>query len=105
MLDAAGTTLTTHLHVGADYIVPRIPVATVTLAPGGAAGFLVGYENATGFSSVTCPTSSTINIYPPHDTTALSVNWHLAPYGGSVTALRCGILTVSPIARVSQLGQ
>lgn len=105
MRDATGAPLTTRLHVGADYIVPRIPVQTVTLAQGGAAGFLVGYENATGFSSVTCPTSSTISIYPPHDTTALSVHWHLTPYGGNVTALRCGILTVSPIARISQLGQ
>lgn len=105
MLNAAGAPITTRLHVGADYIVPPIPVQTVTLAPGGAAGFLVGYESATGFQSLTCPTSSTISIYPPHDTTALRVHWHLAPYGGSVTALRCGILTVSPIARISQLGQ
>ncbi|HSN03296.1 MAG TPA: DUF4232 domain-containing protein [Acidimicrobiales bacterium] len=104
MLDAAGAALTTHLHFGADYIVPTIAVRTVTLAPNASAGFLVGYENATGFATASCPTSHTIEIYPPHSASALSVRWHLAPYGGSVSALNCGLLSVSPIASVAQLG-
>ena len=105
MLDVAGAPITTRLHFGSDYIVPAIPVRTVTLAPRAAAGFLVGYENATGYATATCPTSSTIEIFPPQNATALRVHWHLAPYGGSVNALRCGVITVSPIARVTQLGQ
>lgn len=104
MLNAAGAPLTTRLHFGADYMIPAIPVRMVTLAPNASAGFLVGYEDATGYASASCPTSNTINIIPPHDTTALIVHWHLAPYGGSVNALQCGILAVSPIARVTQLG-
>jgi hypothetical protein len=105
MLDATGAPITTRLHFGADYIVPAIPVRTITLAPKAAAGFLVGYEDATGYATASCPTSSTIKIFAPHDATALIVHWHLTPYGGSVTALRCGIITVSPIAHISQLGQ
>ncbi len=104
MLNAAGAPITTRLHFGADYIVPAIPVRTVTLAPNASAGFLVGYEDATGYATAVCPTSDTIKIFPPHDASALSVRWHLTPYGGSVNALRCGILAVSPIARVTQLG-
>ena len=104
LLDATGAPLTTHLHFGADYIVPKIAVRTVTLAPKAAAGFLVGYEDATGYATKSCPTSSAIEIYPPQDTSALKVRWHLSPYGGSVTALQCGIITVSPIAQIAQLG-
>jgi Domain of unknown function (DUF4232) len=103
MLDASGARLTTRLHFGADYIVPALRVSTVTLAPKGVAGFLVGYEDATGYSGVTCPTSHTIRIFPPHNTRAIVVTWHLSPYGGTTTALQCGLLTVSPIAPVSAL--
>ncbi len=103
MIDAKGAPLVTHLNFGADYIVPVLKVRTVTLAPGGVAGFLVGYESATGYSGVTCPTSHAIEIYPPHNARAILVNWHLAPYGGTVTALRCGQLTVSPVAPVGDL--
>ena len=103
MLNVAGGALPTHLTFGSDYIVPVLHVRVVTLAPGGVAGFLVGYENATGYSGVTCPTSHAIKIYPPHNTRAILVNWHLAPYGGSVSALRCGQLTVSPVAPVNEL--
>ncbi len=104
MLNAAGAPLSTRMHYGADYIVPTITVQTVTLAHNAAAGFLVGYEDATGYATAVCPTSNTIQIFPPHDSTALSVRWHLTPYGGSVKALQCGILAVSPIARIAQLG-
>ena len=104
MLNAAGAPLTTRMHYGADYIVPTIAVQTVTLAPNTAAGFLVGYEDATGYATAICPTSNTIKIFPPHDSSALSVRWHLTPYGGNVKALQCGILAVSPIARIAQLG-
>lgn len=103
MLDATGAPLPTHLTFGSDYIVPVLAVRTVTLASGGVAGFLVGYEDATGYSGVTCPTSHTINIYPPHNSHAIQVTWHLTPYGGSVTSLHCGQLTVSPIAPVGDL--
>lgn len=103
MVDATGAPIATHLNFGSDYIVPVLRVTTVTLAAGGVAGFLVGYEDATGYSGVTCPTSHAIKIFPPMNSRAILVNWHLAPYGGTVNALNCGMLTVSPVAPVAEL--
>lgn len=104
LVDGAGKPLATHVIDGSDYIVPRIRVRTVTLAPHGAAAFLIGYADGTGYGSAQCPKSSSVKIYPPHLTTPLIVAWHLQPYGGATIAtLRCGEITVSPVAPVGSI--
>lgn len=104
LIDGVGKPLATHITDGSDYIVPRIRVRTVTLAPNGAAAFLIGYADATGYGSAQCPKSSSVKIYPPHLTSPLIVAWHLQPYGGATIAtLRCGEITVSPVAPVGAI--
>ena len=97
MLTANGHRLATHLRRGASVTVPAMPTRTVTLVPGAAASFDLGYADATGYARLKCPTSARVKITPPKSTGQITVSWHLQPYGGSIEHLRCGIITVSPV--------
>jgi len=99
LVDASGHPLATHINDGSGYIVPSLPVRRVVLAPHRAAAFLIGYSDATGYGAASCPKSAFVKIFPPRLHVALTVAWHLQPYGGATIAtLRCGELTVSPVA-------
>jgi hypothetical protein len=106
MLDATGKPLPTEINDGISYTVPSIPVRDVTLIPGSEASFDVGFDDATGYGTATCPQSTTVEITPPNATLPLSLSWQIAPFGGGTIAqLQCGQITVSPVYRGSgQLG-
>jgi hypothetical protein len=97
MLNAAGRPIVTDVHRGSSVTVSARPVGLVTLAPGGKASFELGYADATGFGSETCPTSTRIEITPPNDYRPLTIAWRIQPFGGDIPHLRCGEITVSPV--------
>jgi hypothetical protein len=70
----------------------------VTVKPGGEASFDLGYDDATGYENDRCPISARVAITPPNASRPITVPWRMQPYGGgSVTHLRCGQITVSPV--------
>ncbi|HZD66193.1 MAG TPA: DUF4232 domain-containing protein [Acidimicrobiales bacterium] len=91
MLDAADRPLMTRVNRGTSYVVHAQTPATVTLAPGGAASFALGYRNATGYPGSRCPTSARLEVTPPNATHHLVIPDRLSPYGP------CGRITVSPV--------
>jgi hypothetical protein len=98
MLGPAGHRIATLLHRRPSITVPRLRVRTVTLSPGASASFYLGFADATGYGSATCPRSARIEVTPPDRTDPIIVAWRLQPYGGATIAnLRCGEITVSPI--------
>jgi Domain of unknown function (DUF4232) len=97
MLDASGRAMPTEVRRGSAYTVPHVRLRQVALRPGGEASFDAGFEDRTGFGTRHCPTSARVAITPPGDSTALTVVWRIAPYGGDIPHLRCGEITVSPV--------
>jgi hypothetical protein len=97
LLNASGHALPTVVHRGASVTVSARPVSLVTLTPGQSAAFDIGYASATGYANKRCPTSTRVEITPPNDFAALTINWRLQPFGGTIEALRCGLINVSPV--------
>jgi len=98
MLDAAGHPIRTQVLRGTAITVPSVPERVVTLTPGALASFDLGYDDATGYGNDRCPTSARVEITPPNDFRSITISWRIQPYGGgSVTHLRCGQITVSPV--------
>jgi hypothetical protein len=97
LLDAQGNALPTTVHRGAASSVPPVAERTVTLAPGATASFIAGWADATGYSGDTCPTSTKVEVTAPNDYTSKVITWAIAPYGGTVQHLQCGLITVSPV--------
>jgi uncharacterized protein DUF4232 len=97
MLGAGGLTIHTEVLHGTAYTVPAVSKRLVILAPRAMASFDLGYDDGTGYGLARCPTSARVEITPPNDHRPITVSWRLQPYGGSVTHLRCGRITVSPV--------
>jgi hypothetical protein len=98
MLDRAGHALPTEVQRGVAYTVPSVAERLVTLRPGGGAAFDAGWDDATGYGSKQCPTSSRVLVTPPNAYRSIGVVWRIQPYGGgSIQHLRCGLITVSPV--------
>lgn len=97
LLGAGGATLTTTVHRGASATVPSIPERTVSVPAGGAASFVAGWADATGYGNLTCPRSTEVEITAPNDYTSKTVAWAIAPYGGNIQHLQCGLINVSPV--------
>lgn len=98
MVGARGQRLPTHVHRGASYIVPSLPVRRVVLQPGWEASFQAGYEDATGFDGIACPAASAMLITPPNAYRPIRVRWAPQPYGGPHHDMHgCGEMTVSPV--------
>ena len=97
--------LPTLVTFGASYTVPARVPRPVLLAPRGVAGFLLGYADATGYGTATCPRSTVLSVTPPGDQRAIAVRVGMGVYGGTIQALRCGEVAVWPIVPRSVLGR
>jgi hypothetical protein len=97
MLTLAMRPIPTTTHHGPAMTVPPIRPRLVSLPAGGSATFYAGYSDATGYGTDQCPTASRVAVALPHDTTSIVIGWRLAPYGGSLQHVRCGMVSVSPI--------
>jgi hypothetical protein len=98
MLDAGGKPIQTQVLRGIAYTVPSVPERVVSLSPGHEASFHLGYDNATGYGSESCPISARVEVTPPNAYEPITVVWRMQPYGGgTIQHLRCGQITVSPV--------
>jgi hypothetical protein len=98
MLDSAGHPIPTEVIRGTFTTVPSVPEQLVQVAPGADASFDLGFSDATGYGSASCPTSTEVEFTPPNATQRITIPWQIQPYGGSTIAqLRCGQITVSPV--------
>jgi Protein of unknown function (DUF4232) len=95
MLNEAGKQIPTTVHRGLSGTVTQ--VRTVSLAPGAAARFYMGFADATGYSGKKCPASARVKVTAPNDFSSITVAWHLQPYGGTIPHLHCGLISVSPV--------
>ena len=95
MLTSAGRQIPTQR--GDATTVPRVLPRQVSLAPGASATFYTGFADSTGYANDHCPSSARVAITPPNAHTPITVAWRIAPYGGSIQNLRCGLLAVSPV--------
>ncbi|NNN10406.1 MAG: DUF4232 domain-containing protein [Acidimicrobiaceae bacterium] len=94
---AASGKIPTVVAQSSSVSVPSEPVTSITINPGASAYFILGFSDSTGYSGVSCPTSSSIEITLPGDTKALSVAVSVSPYGGTVQNLQCGLIHVTPM--------
>jgi hypothetical protein len=95
MLNRAGKPIATSVQRGLSGVSTRVRI--VSLAPGTAARFYMGFADATGYGNRKCPTSARVRVTAPNDFSSLTVDWHLQPYGGTIQHLRCGLISVSPV--------
>ena len=82
MLGANGTPITTTpIPGGTQFSVPTANArpAAQRLAPGAHATFLVQYSDVPVGTETVCPTSATVNVYPPTSATSFNVAAQLQP--------------------------
>jgi Protein of unknown function (DUF4232) len=96
MLTSAMRPIPTTTRHGLAMTVPAIRSRPLSLPAGDSGTFYAGYSDATGYGTDQCPSSSRVAISLTHDTTPIIISWHLAPYGGSLQHVHCGMLSVSP---------
>lgn len=88
----------TEVTFGSDYTVPPIVSETTFLGPGDRAVFMLGYSDATGYGTATCPIANTLRITPPGDRASHDLRVEIQAYGGAtIQTLECGEIAVSPI--------
>jgi len=90
LLDAAGTGLPTKVVRKGTYSFTAMAPTTVTVAPGNAAYFNIGYSDVPVGGEPTCPTSAAVEVTPPNQFDHLTVKATMAPCGA-------GTLVVSPV--------
>ncbi len=90
MLSASGSPLPTTVVRKGSYSFTAMAATTVTVGPGQAAYFNIGYSDVPVGSETTCPTSASVQVTPPNATDHLVMTAALAPCGG-------GTLVVSPV--------
>ena len=96
MLNAAGHPIQTDVLRGTAYT--SIPEHTVTLVSHAEAAFDLGFDDSTGYGLDKCPTSARVEITPPNAYRPITITWCIQPYGGgTISHLRCGQITVSPV--------
>jgi hypothetical protein len=79
------------------------PKRVIVLPPGGHAWFTMQYPAATGYGSLTCPTSSQLEVTPPnayHSITVAGRGGTIRAYGGTTENLQCGSISVDPVTSV-----
>lgn len=90
LLAASGASLPTTVVRKGAYSFTAMAPTTVTVAPGTAVYFNIGYSDVPVGSETSCPTSASLEITPPNDVDHLEVPATLSACGG-------GTLTVSPV--------
>jgi Protein of unknown function (DUF4232) len=90
LLDSSGNSLPTNVVRKGNYSFTAMAPTTVTLTTGQTAYFNIGYSDVPTGSETSCPSSSSVEITPPNDTTHLVVAANFAPCGA-------GTLVVSPV--------
>jgi hypothetical protein len=90
LLDAASNSLPTNVVRKGNYNFTAMAPTTVTLTTGQTAYFNLGYTDVPTGSETTCPTSASVEITPPNDTTHLVVTANFAPCAA-------GTMVVSPV--------
>jgi len=90
MLSAAGAKLPTTVVRKGNYPFTAMAPTTVTLAPGAAAYFNLGYSDVPSGTEVSCPASASLAVTPPNSYTSTSVAAQLDPCDN-------GTITVSPV--------
>jgi hypothetical protein len=91
LLDSSGSALPTVVDRGGGLAFENVAVTDVSLAPGQAAFFNVGYNDVTT-GTTTCSTASQAEITPPNDTSHAVVS--MSP---TIDACDGGTLHVSPV--------
>jgi hypothetical protein len=90
MLDSSGAALPTTVVRKGSYPFTAMPPTVVTVAPGQAVYFNMGYSDVPSGSETSCPTSATLAVTPPNSYTSTPVSAQLAPCDN-------GSITVSPV--------
>jgi hypothetical protein len=90
MLNSAGAALPTTVVRGGNYSFTNFPATTVSLAPGQALYFNMGYSDVVSGSQTSCPVSASLQVTPPNSFTSLTVAAQLGPCDN-------GSITVSPV--------
>jgi len=90
MLNGAGANLPTNVIRKGSYPFTAMAPAVVTVAPGQAVYFNMGYSDVPTGSETSCPTSTTLAVTPPNSYTSTTVSAQLGPCGN-------GSITVSPV--------
>jgi hypothetical protein len=90
MLNAAGTALPTTVVRKGNYPFTAMAPTVVTVAPGQAVYFNLGYSDVPSGTETSCPTSATVQVTPPNSYTSTPVSAQLSPCDN-------GSLTVSPV--------
>ncbi|MDA8071031.1 MAG: DUF4232 domain-containing protein [Actinomycetota bacterium] len=82
LLGPGGAQLTTDAHDGGSLAFESVAPSSVSLAPGGAAFFNIGYSEVPSGGESTCPAATGLQVTPPGATSHLVVTVHIAPCGG-----------------------
>ena len=90
LLNVAGAALPTNVVRKGNYTFTAMAPTTVTVAPGSAAYFNIGYSDVPVGGETSCPTSAAVEVTPPNQFDHLTVKATMAPCGG-------GTLVVSPV--------
>lgn len=90
MLSSTGSALATTVVRKGSYSFTAMAPATVTVSPGQAVYFNIGYSDVPSGSETSCPTSASLEVTPPNATDHLTITAALAPCGG-------GTMVVSPV--------
>lgn len=90
LLNSAGAGLPTKVVRKGSYGFTAMAPTTVTVVPGNAAYFNIGYSDVPVGGETSCPTSAAVEVTPPNQIDHLTVKATMAPCGG-------GTLVVSPV--------
>lgn len=90
LLSGSGTPLPTTEHRGASYTFPQAPVTTVSVAPGAAASFDIGYDEIPQGGNDVCEQAAAVAVTPPNGGPALRL-------AVSINACQHGELDASPV--------
>jgi hypothetical protein len=90
MFNSGGAALPTTVVRGGTYNFTNFPATTVSIAPGQAVYFNLGYTDVASGNQASCPTSATLHVTPPNSFTSLTLAAQLGPCNN-------GSITVSPV--------
>jgi Domain of unknown function (DUF4232) len=100
MLDGSGHRVPTIVRLARPGAPGYAKRTLITLGAGERAYFEMFYADRTGYEFDRCPTSARLVLTPPGSVHGLVLNGphaRIAPYGGTVQDLRCGIVNVGPL--------
>ncbi|MDA8355727.1 MAG: DUF4232 domain-containing protein [Actinomycetota bacterium] len=79
---------------------PKSTEPDVVLHSGTSADFTIQFEDGTGFTGDSCPTSSSLRITPPEQSGTVMYGdkgANINGYGGDALTFRCGVISVSAV--------